>query len=122
MTEAFERLAREAMESMEFAAFQEMMLKQFGMLAERSGRYISRMCNRDRELVLENALSLAWTLREEFNPAKIDLIHFWDECLQGAIRMQKHWFVRNFDGWRRTSSDVICSVFGLPAYSEEDDE
>lgn len=116
----FERVADEAEDEKEFAIFKALFLAQFAALAERAGRYVSRMCNRDRGIMLENALTLAWTLREEFNPSTITLMMYWDQCLQGAVRMQKAWFVRDFDGWHRATSDDICSMFGLPAFLSED--
>lgn len=116
----FERVATEAAEQKDFAAFKRVFLSQFSVLADRAGRYISRLCNRDRAMVLENALTLAWTLREEINPMMISVLRYWDECLQGAIRMQRTWFVRAFDGWQRVTSEDICSVFGLPAFVVED--
>lgn len=119
-SEQFARVAKEAREDREFPPFKTMMLAQFSSLAERAGRFIARMCDRDRGIVLENALTLAWTLRDEFDPTTIDLVHYWDECLQGAIHMQRYWFVRGFDGWHRASSETICSIFGLPALLSED--
>lgn len=116
----YERVADEAAEEgKEFAIFKALFLAQFASLAERAGRYISRMCNRDRGLVLENALTLAWTLRDEFNPSTITLHMYWDQCLQGSVRMQRAWFVRDFDGWHRATSEEICSMFGLPALLED---
>jgi hypothetical protein len=96
----------------------ELMLSNFARLAEQAGVYISRMSNRDREIVLETALNLAFTLVDEYNPKKMSVLVYWDECLRGALRGRKTWRLRFFDRWE--SHDVL-NFFGPIKMPSEDD-
>jgi hypothetical protein len=100
--------------SKEFEVFRATMLAQFARLAEQAGRYVSRMSNNDRGVVLETALNLAWDLREEFNPTERTLLYYWDECLRGAIRGRNFWRLRYFDRWETVPAERIGVPLLMP--------
>lgn len=93
----------------EFEAFRAMFAAQFARLAEQAGRYISRMGNDDRELALATALHLAWINRKEFNPMRISLLTFWDDCLRLSLQGQKQWLLRHLSGWDRVTSEQLLA-------------
>lgn len=91
-----------------YEEFTELFWPQFARLAQQAGVYIGRMSNKDRELVIVWALELAWNLSEVFDPAKMSLLYFWNQCLQGAVKQQVMWRIRYFDGWAvLASADVV---------------
>lgn len=99
------------MNEKEYEAFREMFLRQFARLSEQAGKYTRRMSNVDRESVMNCALTSAEEFAEHFNPEKVDLLTYWDDCLKTAVNGRKSWKLRFLDGWRKVKSARILGGF-----------
>lgn len=78
-------------EQAERDAFEEVMAAHVARLMEFAKPYVSRLCGRDREAFLNDALEKAWGLRKEFNPHKSSLLLWWEKCLQHAALARSEW-------------------------------
>ena len=94
----------------EYDAFRAMFLAEFARLAEQAGRYISRMDNDDRELVLATALHLAWVNRRDFRPRRHQLLIYWDDALRAALKQQATWSLRHLSGWHVFTHEEMLAL------------
>lgn len=87
------------MSDQKFDAFKDMMARNVRRLADRSGRYISRMSEQDRTWILAAALETAWSGIDGFNPDKMSLLAYWDVCMREAVLRRPVWPLRHLSGW-----------------------
>lgn len=97
----------------EAEAFSEMMTRTptFARLAEQCG-YFRYFNGADRDAVLAIALELAWTRRDEVDPARISLNAWWDSCLRLALGTREKWqcHYRDFSRYE-TVPDIIAMKY-----------
>jgi hypothetical protein len=93
----------------ECEAFCDMMTREptFARLCEQAGLYISRLSDADREDVLVIALELAWEFSSEFDPAKTNIVIWWDGFLKHAMNTRSHWECRFRQGRMKIPTDDI---------------
>lgn len=93
--------------------FRTLFVSQFARLADQAGTYVGRMCRRDREIVLEGALSMAWDMRDKLQTRKMTIVYFWDQCLKAVVQARNYWTVRHFDRWTLKPSRFIGAEIGV---------
>lgn len=101
------------------AIFRGLMITNMRRLTDRAGVYISRMSDRDREVVLSSALDLAYHNREAYNPLRMSLMRFWDLCLRDALMYRKVWPRRIVGGYVYDyTSYILRSIPEISAVNE----
>ena len=93
-------------------AFCDMMTREptFARLVEQCGLYISRLSDADREDVLSIALELAWEFSGEFDPAKTNIVIWWDSVLKHAMNTRTHWVCRFRQGTMKIPTEDIPAL------------
>lgn len=59
-------------------------------LAERAGRFVGRLSNKDKDALLRVALDQFWETRDQINTTQ-DLLSLWIEALQYSARRRPRW-------------------------------
>lgn len=81
-------------------AFTDLLAANVRRLSDRTGEYVGRMGDKDKEEVLRLALECATDNMKVFDPAKMNILNFWDSCLRDAMQSRKVWPRRIVGGWQ----------------------
>lgn len=90
--------------------FKDLLRADIRQLAARAGVYISKMCDRDRDVVLSLALDAAALNYEKYIPGNMTLLYFWDICLRDALLSRPVWPLRRTGTWEYDYTNRLLRV------------